>query len=271
MKKILKGMGSKFIYHTNLFRLSNFNVRILAYHTVNPKYFESQIKHLVENYNVIPLEKVTSNNKNSVVITFDDGYKNNLEFAYPILKKYGAPATIFIVYDFIDKNIFAWWDRMEHSGIHSGMWEIKKLNPNDVEKKVIKFTGIKPNSKKPSKYDFMKWAEVKEIMDVFEIGSHTLTHPILTNIPLKEAKIEIVESKKKIEEKIGKKIRSFAYPNGNYNESLIKLAEEAGYDFSVIYERGNVTKKSNPFKLYRRGINVNDNLEVFAAKVAGFF
>ena len=270
MKQIIKKLVSGTVHKSGLYKLTSFNTRVLAFHKVNPKYFEQQIKHLVKHYDVIPLSEISPKNKNKVVLTFDDGYKNNLEYAYPILKKYKLSATIFIVYDFIDKNVFVWWDRLEYAKANVDLENIKKLNNEEIEKKVAQITSLNKNTTKPSDYNFMNWKDIKKISDVFEIGSHTLTHPILTNIPLVEAKKEILQSKRKIEGKIGKKIISFAYPNGNYNEELISAVEEAGYKFGVIYEKGNI-KNQNNFKLFRRGINIEDDLDIFAAKVAGVF
>lgn len=270
MKQLIKKIGSGIIHKSGLYRLGPFNTRILAFHMVNPKYFERQVKHLVKHYDVIPLNEISPENKNKVVLTFDDGYRNNFEFAYPILKKYNLQATIFIVYEFIDKNVFAWWDRIEYAKVKANLENIKKLNNEEIEKNVYGLTRLGQNSKKPPEYNFMSWEEIKRISDVFEIGSHTLTHPILTNIPLEVAKKEILQSKRKIEEKIGKEVMSFAYPNGSYNEQLMNTIRESGYMYAVIYEKGNI-KNPNNFKLYRRGININDDLNVFAAKVAGAF
>ena len=267
MKSMIKKIGSNLIYRTGLFKLVSFNTKILAFHTVNPKYFEQQIVHLVRNYDVIPLNKIFSKNKNAVVLTFDDGYKNNLKFAYPILQKYNLPATLFITYDFIDKNVFTWWDRLEYSGKKVNVKKLKSLHPNEIEKEVFNITSLNKNSKKSSQYDFMNWNDIKKISDVFEIGSHTLTHPILPTISLKEAQKEIFESKKEIEKRIGKKISSFAYPNGNYNRDLIKSVKKAGYNYAVIYEKGNNTIRDR-LNLHRIGINVRDDTVIFAIKVA---
>ena len=270
MKNLIKKLGSQAIHKSRIFKLASFDTRILAFHTVNPKYFEKQIKHLVKHYKVVPLSEVFSNNKNAVALTFDDGYKNNIEYAYPILKKYNVPATVFIIYDFIDSNTFAWWDRLEFSGKNADFKKLKNMHPDEIEREIYKLTGLRKNDKKPAKYNFMNWNEISKIMDVFEIGSHTITHSILTNISLDEAKKEIFGSKKKIGEKLGKKVTSFAYPNGNYNEDLTKLVSEAGYNYAVIYEKGKNTE-ANRYALHRRGINVNDDLAIFATKVAGVF
>lgn len=271
MKRLIKKIGCGILYHTQLYRFKPKWPIILAYHTVNPGQFERQIKHLIKHYKVVPLKDIlNSDEKKSVALTFDDGYLNNAEHAYPILKKYGIPATVFVTYDFIEKDIFTWWDRLEHAGKGHMAFRLKHLVPEEIEKKVKDETGLLANSPKPTKYSFMNWQQAKKIMDVFEIGSHTLTHPILTTISLKKAQHEILDSKRRIEKKIGKPVHLFAYPNGNYNDKLGGIVKKSGYKGAVIYQKGTNSRKTQ-YRLYRRGINVNDNLAVFAAKVAGVF
>jgi len=71
--------------------------------------------------------------------------------------------------------------------------------------------------------------EIRKIAKTQEIGSHTMTHPKLTKIPMKDAEREIVESKKKLETILGKKVVSFSYPFGSYNETTKELVKRAGY------------------------------------------
>ena len=103
-------------------RESRKSVTILAYHSihphiyhplsVSPAHFEKQLKYIATHCNVIPLSQLVSDLKchktlqeNTVAISFDDGYSDNYEFAFPLLKKYNLPATIFLVTNYIDKRI----------------------------------------------------------------------------------------------------------------------------------------------------------------------
>ena len=107
-----------------------YTVPILMYHNigyeegsffVKPENFTRQMEYIKKNgYEVITLDELVrsikskkSFKRNKVVITFDDGYQGNFEYAYPILKKFGFPATIFLVTDFIDENlVFLSWDEV---------------------------------------------------------------------------------------------------------------------------------------------------------------
>ncbi|MCM8810753.1 MAG: polysaccharide deacetylase family protein, partial [Candidatus Omnitrophica bacterium] len=166
---------------------------ILAYHrinpwykddplTVNPENFEKQISYLlkrgfkqVEN----DYEKIEKN----LIITFDDGFYDNIIFGLPLFKKLKIKPIIFVIVGYVSTDKI--WDRYK-----------------DYEKD-----------------RFMKWEEIKEIINQdIEIGSHTLSHPHLTQITLEKAKEEIFSSKKVLEDKIGKEVKFFCYPYGEFNE-----------------------------------------------------
>jgi peptidoglycan/xylan/chitin deacetylase (PgdA/CDA1 family) len=271
MKKIIKKIGTSILFKSGFLKILEFNTKIIAYHKANPKYFEEQMKYLKNNYEVVSLQVALKDlNRKQVIITFDDGYKNNMDVAYPILKKLGLKATVYVTCDFIDNNTFTWWDKLDYADLNNIAQSLKTLTPEEIIIKSNKLTNIGDISK-PKIYDFMSWKDVEKIKGVFEIGSHTLTHPILTNIPIKLVSKEFVESKKKIEKKLKIKINSLAYPNGNYNDKIIKIAENAGYNNAVLYKKGNNTESTNKYSLLRRGINFEDDLAIFACKVAGIF
>ncbi|GAG99117.1 unnamed protein product, partial [marine sediment metagenome] len=168
---------------------------------------------------------------NAVAITFDDGYKNSFIDAYPILKKYKVPATLFLTSGLINENKLAWWDQVElFYGDKSKVESMKNL-PNEKRIKMLE-TMIPQKKDIPEKYKFLSKNEVQNMSDVFSYGSHTLSHPILTMTKKSEVKKEIYNSKKKLENLLNMKIRSFCYPNGDFNDEIKHIVKNAGYDYA---------------------------------------
>jgi peptidoglycan/xylan/chitin deacetylase (PgdA/CDA1 family) len=198
--------------------------------SVSIRNFESQIKYLNENFNIISLPKLISNinnkiiSNNDIVITFDDGYYDNFQNALPILRKFNAPATIFITAGNIDKESPFYWDK---------------------------------RTKKDNQGRALTTKELVELSrsELITIGAHTMTHPVLTEKNDKEIKWEINESKKIIENIINKKIYYFSYPFGGkntYNKYIIKLLQKTGFEGSCANFHDSVSIFSNKYALPRK-------------------
>lgn len=170
--------------------------------------FESQMRYLSEEYNPISLETAaqhiqdgTSLPSRAIVVTFDDGYRDNYENAYPIVKKYNIPATVFLTTGFVGTGELPAWERGHYAG----------------EKPLM-----------------LSWKQVREMSDSgISFGSHTLTHPFLTRIPRRQVLKEIHVSKDLIEQQIGKPVRTFAYPSGDFDSEVKGIVREAGYSAAV--------------------------------------
>lgn len=222
---------------------------ILTYHSVNPDHifsvkpdeFEKQIKYFAENFDVVSLNNLNldSNSKKQAVITFDDGYEDNYTYAFQILKKYNVPATIFITSDFIFNNF-------------------------NITKGWGYYEGLKP----------LKANEIKEMVDSgFSFGSHSKTHRRLSGLSNDELKIEIVESKKEIENNLGFKISSFSYPFGqknDFNIDCINILKESGYTTAFSNMWGvDKLDEVDKFSLKRIEINYLDSYKDFLDKIKG--
>ena len=213
-------------------------IPVLMYHKVNPdprtgglglrvspEDFDWQMQYLkINGYHAVGLGDVLDYFQQGkalpekpIVITFDDGYKDNYQYAYPILKKYSYTATVFVVANIIGKT-----------------------NEFDLKK------HMQPENK------MMDWSEVQSLATGgITIGSHTLTHPHLAQISAAEAMQEIVESKKVLEKGLGKEVRFFCYPYGDYNDAVANMVKEAGYRAAVTTQLGLNNPDTSPYLLNR--------------------
>ena len=195
------------------------SVKILIYHSIapvpaakespmalhyriTPEIFDAQMHYLKSNgYTTITLASLIADisagkviSDKEIVLTFDDGWRNQYAYAMPILEKYGFTGTFGI----ISKNVGS---AVSASSTESGS----------------------PGSK-------MTWAQIKDLQSRgFEIASHTETHPFLTHVTDQQLVIEITGSKKMLEAKLGTPVTSFVYPYYNYDARVVQAVKDAGY------------------------------------------
>lgn len=163
-------------------------------------------------------------------ITFDDGFLSVYQYAMPILDSLGFHATNFFV--------------SSHMGLDNA-WD----NERAQRDKIMTFDEMR------------NWAARGH-----EVGGHTLDHPHLKDIPLDEAKQQIVENKKKLEEELAAPIVSFAYPFGDENEAIRAIVKNAGYQFAVTTIKSRAHANEDNFELPRHSIRRNDTIVHFLAK-----
>lgn len=220
-------------------------MQILMYHSiseendrfcVSPERFEQQMDWLAHGgVQVRSLQEALSapGDRPTVVLTFDDGFAGVYEHALPVLRRYGLPATVFLVTDAVGKE---------------ACWE-----------------GA------PQGAALMTWEQVWEMAaEGFEFGSHTATHLDLRQAELDLVQEELVRSKAAIEEHTGQEARAFAYPFGYFRVEMPPLLARAGYRCGLLAGTyGRNTASTNTYALHRTPIWRGDSLRGFRAKAAG--
>lgn len=207
---------------------------------VSSRMFEEHLKYFSSNdWKFIKMSELDEyENKDKVVaITFDDGYLNNYTHALPLLKKYNACATLYLV---IDR--------------HKNDWSIKK-NPKHN-------TGVLANEEK------LQDEHISEMLEsgVFELGGHTITHPFLPSISNEEKEAEMIGCKDLLENTFNTKVSSFAYPFGIYKDDDINIIKNSNYDSAVTTDEGVASLKSR-FELKRIKASGKDNFFAFKLRV----
>ena len=169
----------------------------------------------------------------SVCLTFDDGYENFFEYAYPVLRRHGFPATVYILAGYIGRNAL-WFKR-----------DGRDAPP------------------------LMSRTRIAALMKdgLVRFGSHGIGHRRLGEIDLEDARHEIEGSKAALENIFDVEFTHFCYPYGSYNKTVKDLVEEAGYESAVSCVRGTTYQGADPFQLPRKAISYGDSVLGFLWKI----
>ena len=193
---------------------------------VTPDMFRFQMWYIKKaGYQVVSLDEIADSAQHSpsasepqkrIALTFDDGFADFYHNAVPILRQYGFTATVYLVSDRIGSI---------------NTWDAHQLN-----------------AEKP----LMNWQMINELkQNGITFGSHTRTHPFLTELSAHQAEEEIAGSKAALEEQLGCPVNHFCYPSGNYNDNIVELVKNAGYKTATVTAQGYIHPGDDPFTLKR--------------------
>ncbi|MFT5249442.1 MAG: peptidoglycan/xylan/chitin deacetylase (PgdA/CDA1 family) [bacterium] len=268
--------------------------------------FEWQLQFLCKHYQVVSVEEINDDIKNNcirankIAITFDDGYVDFYEKAWPLLKKYNVPASIYITTDFIDKKIWMWPDKIRQllretrcKALKLPSGEKLLLTETDFDKnwnliadyclgvselkresylvQLSSLLNVALSNIPPNEYSSLTWEQLSEMhQEGLDIGSHTLTHPILTNIHKEQLRCELLESKQMIETKLEAEVAGICYPNGMSSDvsvAVTKAAKNCGYSYGLIAYSENEPYQDE-FRIDR--ISASNNMPTFAFSLLSF-
>lgn len=279
--------------------------------------FDWQMQYLAEHYHVITCRELAGYmdsgvwpDKPCAMVTFDDGYLDNHDIALPILKRHGLPATIFVATGYMGSDQTFWYDRLVFEVLRTQATQLALKPGGDVvalggtegarraaSARLLTYLKKVPDAERLATlarwrdemgvadvvsssglHRPMDWSHVKVLSDAgIEIGSHTVTHPVLSRISdADQLRWELKASKEAIEAHTGQPVLSLAYPTGgqSFNDQVIALAKEAGYRFAFTYN-GGVNKRDLGclHSLKRAAIERYTTRERFQAALAapGFF
>ncbi|MCX5795879.1 MAG: polysaccharide deacetylase family protein [Elusimicrobia bacterium] len=272
--------------------------------------FERQLVFLKENFQVVRLADYAEALRGRqtlpegcAVITFDDGYADNAGVAFPLLRKHGLPATVFLAADFVTKAAPLWVDRLALAFARTelGDWtdpaEGTRFPLATEAGKTIGYLWVKrrlkllPDAEReglvdricgallgwhvpepPALFSPLSREQAREMAasGLIDFGSHGCRHAILTAMPEADARREIVESKQLLEAFCGQPVTSFSYPNGDCNPAVSRLVEAAGYLCAVAGGlRLNDPEGTDRFAIQRVALAEGDSEAVMAATLSG--
>lgn len=280
--------------------------------SATPQGFAAQMDFIQQHFRVVSVGEVLAWLRggqllplNPALITFDDGYYDNFQYAFPILQQRRLPAVIYLATDYINSATPFYWDLIAYSFYHTTQTgaDLPLIGPqqwsNVAGRTAVMRLWIDRLKTIP---DQEKWSLVRQLPQILgvtvpaaafaglhltwdnvrcmvaagiDMGAHTQSHPILTRVSLEQARSEVVGSKAKIEAELGRPITTFAFPNGqppDFNPELQAMLRQVGFEAAFTLRPGPTSLhevRHTPLAIRRVAISHKDNLFRFAAKVLG--
>ena len=292
-------------------------LRVLTYHRVDepgarpwldsglisatPKAFDEQMKYVSANYQLISvldvlqtIEKRGLLPPRAVMVTFDDAYCDFEQHAWPVLKKYRIPVTLFVPTSYPDhpERLF-WWDRLSHALHATGRREIDtpvgllplsstaqqnqacvalknyiKTLPQEAATTFVEqiCTDLDVPAHENS---VLGWDALRKLAaDGVTLCAHTQTHPIMNHISPEAMCSEAYNSLQDLEREVGKTLPAFAYPSGFHNEEVVRAVERAGFKLAFTTERGiNDLGRVHPLQLQRINVGMRTTIPILRAQL----
>lgn len=260
---------------------------------VKPKHFSEHLTVLRQQANPMSLQELAKGlergnvSSGAIVVTFDDGYADNLHNAKPLLEQYEVPATIFVATGCLGREF--WWDGLERLILRdlAAPAEIRLvlsrvplewgLDEDDSRKRRRHLMGtlyqafrLLPENERQSKMEDLRRqigvvclnvdgaraltsSEVARLAssDLIDVGSHSHTHPPLASLAVEDQRFEIRYSKKRLQEIVDRPVVGFSYPNGSTSQTTRRLVSQAGYAYACQSDADVAWNASQRFRLPR--------------------
>lgn len=292
---------------------------VLGYHNVTPTHrFPSaagadalggQLRMLRRIANLVPLESSLATlgaggrlPPRAVAVTFDDGYRDNLTDAAPVLRSLEVPATVYLVPGFLSHRVHAWWERLgwalSRARVGSVEFEGETLPLREPAERATALTVIERAVKRTDHatraatverlvgrldagggYDhaalYLDWDGARELVrSGWSIGSHTSTHAILARETAAAQRADLVHSRRQLTEELSVEVAGLAYPNGeqaDYDADTIAAARDAGHSHAVTTWGRTADTGKGPFEIGRRMVSTSTPPSRLAASVLKAF
>jgi len=248
-------------------------VTFLLFHDMEAADAERNFGYLKQHYNIIGLNDYLDAVRNgkrlpnkALVITFDDGHVSNYALL-PTIKRMQIPVTIFLCSSIVGTHRHFWF---RHSAEMKPQVEALKKFSNGQRLDTLRQYGF-AQEQEYDEIQALSKEQIEEMTPWVNFQSHTCFHPILPQCDDTTAKKEIKESKRQLEETFGLTINALSYPNGDYSERDIRLAQEAEYECGITVDSGYNDTMSDLFRLKRFSVNDAKNTTELMVKASGCY
>jgi peptidoglycan/xylan/chitin deacetylase (PgdA/CDA1 family) len=245
---------------------------------VPPDLFERQLGVIAARFRPLPLRELVAGLRagelpnRAVSLTFDDGYRDNLLAAKPLLERHGVPATVFVISGYIDSERDFWWDvlgRVAPQADEYRAWH-RKLQRLPERERVAVLDELAGGAD-PVPASTVSEGELRQLAagGLVEIGAHTVTHPSLPSLSAEEQLEEMRVSREHLETAVGQPVEGFSYPYGMFDPETVACARATGFAYACTAERRAVAG-DDPFELPRLHVDA-ERAEAFGARLAAAF
>jgi len=263
---------------------------VLAYHGIDdPGCFHRQLAYLARIMRPVSLDQVLAATRGewtlparAVLLTFDDGHRNLLEQGVPLLRALRLPAVAFVVPGVLDTDQPFWWVEADHLLRHGGRTRrlqetapatlIARLKKAPDDERLEVLAELRRTARRPApRVPQLRGGELPLLEAAgVAVGNHTMTHPCLPRCRDDKAAEEVERAHRQLTKAIGHPPRSFAYPNGDWDERVERLLAEAGYEAAFLFDhRHNPAMPRHPLRISRLRVNSTTKLDRFATIVSG--
>lgn len=248
-------------------------VTFLLFHDMEATDAERNFAYLKRHYNIISLNDYLDAVRNekrlppkAVVITFDDGHVSNYALL-PVIKRMQIPVTIFLCSSIVGTRRHLWF---RHSAKMKPQVEALKKISNEQRLDALRQYGFE-QEQEYGDIQALSREQIDEMKPWVNFQSHTCFHPILPQCDSTTAEREIKGSKRQLAESLGLTVNALSYPNGDYSERDIRLAQTAGYDCGVTVDSGYNDINTDLFRLKRFSVNDAKNTTELMVKASGCY
>jgi peptidoglycan/xylan/chitin deacetylase (PgdA/CDA1 family) len=257
--------------------LKSGKVTILLYHDPSLENFERHVTYLSKHYHFITLTELvdaiykkdnSSLLSNSMVITFDDGHKNNY-YLLPVFKKFKLKPTIYVCSKIVTFKRYYWWEVLKDKKESERLKRIPNKERLEFLKKNYNF---RPDQEKADERGSgLSQEEINEMKPFVDFESHTRFHPIITTLTQMEKEDELLGSLEDIRKNININCSAIAYPNGDYSQDDILYLKKIGYKSGRTVDIGWNDINTNPYKLKIIGVSDNASVNKLQFQTTGIF
>jgi len=280
------------------------------YSTQSPDLFEAQMRFLRKHYRIVSLNELLrelgdpGRQDPAVAVTFDDGYRDVYNYAFPILRRYHIPATVYLTAGCIESGEVAWYDRIflalqvcprqvleadfgesrrfvlnsRESRLQAATQIVSLLRktPDTLRKQICRSLEaeiILPNSELADR--MLTWDQVREMQSAgASFGAHTMTHPVVSRLSREDLEFELRESKRPIEDRLQTGVTDFAYPFGqpsDYGNVAPAIVSRCGFRSAVTTVPGVSVPGTDLYRLGRAQVSDESSIGMLAFRLGRFF